>query len=233
MKRGSAAVTRVRVVEHVHSKLRKMIVSGKYPPGAVLSQVQLANMLGVSRTPLREAMRRLEAEGLIDAEQNQRARVATDDADGLDVVFTERILLEAMGIKVTIPKLTEIDLNGLLASATALRLAAEAGNVASLDKARRAFHRQLVSRAGRRLREKIAEQFDRCERHRKVWTPLENGDFETYAAISGACVARDAHEAIRQVARLETALARRTLFALQPRFEPVAIGVALQMLDHA
>jgi DNA-binding GntR family transcriptional regulator len=178
-------------------------------------------------------MRRLEAEGLIDAEQNQRARVATDDADGLDVVFTERILLEAMGIKVTIPKLTEIDLNGLLASATALRLAAEAGNVASLDKARRAFHRQLVSRAGRRLREKIAEQFDRCERHRKVWAPLESGDFETYAAISGACVARDAHEAIRQVARLETALARRTLFALQPRFEPVAIGVALQMLDHA
>jgi DNA-binding GntR family transcriptional regulator len=232
MKRASD-VTRVRVVEHLHSRLRRMIVSGKYPPGAVLSQVQLANMLGVSRTPLREAMRRLEAEGLIDAEQNQRARVASADAEGLDVLFTDRILLEAMGIKVTVPKLTEIDLNGLLASATALRLAAEAGNAGPADRARRAFHRQLVSRAGRRLREKIGEQFDRCERHRKHFAPLEAVTTESYAAISGACIARDPAAAVRHVARLETALARRTLHALQPRYDPVAIGVALQMLDRA
>ena len=141
-------VTRVRVVEHVQSKLRKMIVNGTYPPGTVLSQVRLADMLGVSRTPLREAIRRLEAEGLIHAEQNQRARVASADAEGLDVLFTDRILIEAMGIKVMVPVLNEIDLNGLLAAATALRLAAETGKRGGADRARRSFHRQLVSHVG-------------------------------------------------------------------------------------
>ncbi len=227
------AVRRIRVVEHVQSRLRKMIVNGTYPPGTVLSQVRLADMLGVSRTPLREAIRRLEAEGLIHSEQNQRARVASADAEALDVLFTDRILIEAMGIKVTVPKLTEIDLNALLAAATALRVAAEGDRRPAADRARRTFHRHLVSRAGNRLRETIAQQFDDCERHRKHWAPLPEGTVESYSAISGACIARDAVEAVRLVARFETALARRTLQAIQARYEPVAIGVALQMLDHA
>jgi DNA-binding GntR family transcriptional regulator len=225
--------TRVRVVERVHSRLRTMIVNGKYPPGAVLSQVQLANMLGVSRTPLREAMRRLEAEGLIHAEQNRRARVASADAEALDVLFTDRILLEAMGIKVTVPLLSEIELNGLLASAAALRIALDKGNAGAADRARRTFHRQLVARAGRRLRETIAEQYDRCERDRRLHAPLSSDAGDAYATISGACVARAPFEAVRYVARLEYDLARRVLASLEPDYTPVAIGVALQMLDRA
>ena len=107
--------TRVRGVERIHLQLRAAIMSGDYRPGMVLSQVELARSFGVSRTPLREAIRRLEAEGLIESLQNQRARVATIDAESLDVLFTERILVEAMGVKVTVPHLTEIDLNTVLA----------------------------------------------------------------------------------------------------------------------
>ena len=131
---------RVRGVERIHSQLRAAIISGDYQPGAVLSQVELARSFGVSRTPLREALRRLEAEGLVEALQNQRARVATIDAESLDVLFTERILVEAMGINVTVPYLTEIDLNGILAATAALRVTLERPDMRAQNQARRSLH---------------------------------------------------------------------------------------------
>jgi DNA-binding GntR family transcriptional regulator len=121
-------------------------------------------MLGVSRTPLREAMRRLEAEGLIEAEQNQRARVASADAEALDVRFTDWILLQAMGVKVTVPLLSELELNTIVASTTSFRVAAERADVATLDRARRSLHAAFVARAGYRLRSAIEDQFEACER---------------------------------------------------------------------
>ena len=58
----------------LRSHLREMILGGLLQPGVVISQVELAHTLGVSRTPLREAMRMLQEEGLIEAEPNRRAR---------------------------------------------------------------------------------------------------------------------------------------------------------------
>ena len=58
----------------VHARLRQLILDGTLPPGSLLSQLQLSRALGVSRTPLREALRMLQEEGLVDAEPNQRAR---------------------------------------------------------------------------------------------------------------------------------------------------------------
>lgn len=62
-------------VVFLHARLRKMILNGTIPPGSMLSQVKLAETLGVSRIPLREALRMLQEEGLVEAEHNQRARV--------------------------------------------------------------------------------------------------------------------------------------------------------------
>jgi DNA-binding GntR family transcriptional regulator len=161
--------TRVRSVERIHVRLRASIMSGDFAPGAVLSQVALARTYGVSRTPLREAIRRLEAEGLIESIENQRARVATIDAESLDVRFTERILLEAMGVKVTVSYLTEVDLNDVLSATAALRIAGEAGDRAARDRARRMLHASYVARAGEQLRASIARQFDFCERYRRLY----------------------------------------------------------------
>jgi DNA-binding GntR family transcriptional regulator len=221
---------RVRSVERVHARLRKLIEAGTFPPGAVLSQVQLAREFGVSRTPLREAMRRLEAEGLILSEANRRARVVPLDAESLDVAFTDRILLEATGITVTVPRLTETELNALLAGIASLRLACERDDDAASARARGAVHRTFVARAGRRLREAIRAQFTRSENLRRLYVPLPAHTVATYADIAGACIARDAASAVRLVAAFEAELAGRVLARIDARYEPVAIGVALQML---
>src|SRR5437016_3110357 len=59
----------------VHATLREMILSGRLHPGERLSQARLAESLNVSRTPMREALRMLQEEGLIDAEPDRRPRV--------------------------------------------------------------------------------------------------------------------------------------------------------------
>src|SRR5947209_5148214 len=64
------------VIAQVHEHLRQRILDGTMPPGSVLSQVQLAKQFGVSRTPLREALRLLQEERLVVAEHNHRVRVA-------------------------------------------------------------------------------------------------------------------------------------------------------------
>ncbi len=225
--------TRVRSVERIHTHLRTAIMSGDYEPGAVLSQVQLARSFGVSRTPLREALRRLEAEGLIESVQNQRARVATIDAESLDVMFTERILVEAMGVKVTVLHLEEEDLHALLAATAALRIALEREDVGARDGARRSLHLRYVARAGKRLRSTIAEQFDSCERYRRLYFDLPRNVSDDYAGIASACIGRDADDAARRIARLEAQLARAVLSAINSAYKPTAIFTAVQMLEAA
>jgi len=221
---------RIRSVERVQSRLRTLIEAGTLPPGAVLSQVQLAREFGVSRTPLREAIRRLEAEGLIQAEANRRARVVPLDAETLDVAFTDRILLEAAGITATVPRLTEVDLSGLLASVASLRLALEREDEAGSARARLAVHCLLVARSGRRLREAIGAQVARCENIRRLHAPLPETTAAAYAAIAGGGIARDAGSVVRQVATFEAALARAVLARADPQYDAVAVRVALQML---
>jgi len=222
--------SRVRSVERIHTDLRTAIMSGDYEPGAVLSQVELARRFGVSRTPLREAMRRLEAEGLIESLQNQRARVATIDAESLDVLFTEWILVEAMGVKVTVPALTEIDLNGILAATAALRIALENTDPSACNAARRLLHQRYVARAGERLRTTIADGFDSCERYRRIYADLPRTLVEEYAAIAGACIARNADDAALRIARVEARLAGAVLAHVNSGYEAVAIRTAVQML---
>ena len=223
--------TRVRSVERIATRLRSAIMSGDYRPGAVLPQVELARSFGVSRTPLREALRRLEAEGLVESLQNQRARVATIDAESLDVLYTERILVEAMGIKVTVPHLTEIDLNGLLAATAALRIALERDDVAATAEARRALHARYVAKAGERLRSTIATQFDLCERYRRLYDDRAATWSDDYGAIAGVCIGRNADEASRLIARVEARCARSVLAHIDAAYEPTAIRTALQMLE--
>ena len=65
-----------QAIPHVHAYLRECILDGTLPPGTKLSQVSLAAQLGISRTPLREVLRMLQEEGLVEIEPNQRTRVA-------------------------------------------------------------------------------------------------------------------------------------------------------------
>src|ERR1700757_5032879 len=93
--------------EAVHDELRAAILRNELPAGMILNQVHVAKRLGVSRTPLREAFRMLQREGLIEGESNKRMRVAGLSLEGLEDLYAMRILLEGLAIRLSVPLLTE------------------------------------------------------------------------------------------------------------------------------
>jgi DNA-binding GntR family transcriptional regulator len=81
-------------VDRVYHRLRGGILDGSYPQGIRLGEVELAEALGVSRTPVREALRRLGSEGLVETLPNKGARVRTWSSTELDAIEDLRALLE-------------------------------------------------------------------------------------------------------------------------------------------
>jgi DNA-binding GntR family transcriptional regulator len=82
------------VVDQVHEELLQRIVAGELPPGSRLRQEALAEELGVSRTPLREALARLVSEGLVELEPNRGATVARRDFGDMELAWRARLVVE-------------------------------------------------------------------------------------------------------------------------------------------
>jgi DNA-binding GntR family transcriptional regulator len=89
--------------------LRQAIITGILKPGIPLRQDELASSLGVSRIPVREALRQLESEGLIDFEAHKGATVARLCTDELVEISEMRLALETLALKHSIPNLLESD----------------------------------------------------------------------------------------------------------------------------
>jgi len=82
------------VVDLAYERIRAMVVAGEIPPGARLGQVELAEQLGISRTPVREALRRLTGEGLAEFVPNRGFRAASPSLDDVLRRLEVRLLLE-------------------------------------------------------------------------------------------------------------------------------------------
>lgn len=88
-----------RLAESAYEKLRGQILSGELVHGERLTEVEVAEALGISRTPVREALRRLAAEGLVDVSQNRGASVARWGSADLQEIFDLRAILESDAAK--------------------------------------------------------------------------------------------------------------------------------------
>src|SRR6185369_13661160 len=91
-----------RLALDVHAAVRAMILSGELPPGAPILQAALARSLNVSRTPMREAFRLLQEEGLIESKPDQRAVVRAVDPAEIDAVYTSRVMVEAVAVSLSV-----------------------------------------------------------------------------------------------------------------------------------
>jgi DNA-binding GntR family transcriptional regulator len=191
------------VVDLAYERIRSMVIEGEIPPGARLGQVELAEQLGVSRTPVREALRRLTGEGLAEFVPNRGFRAASPGLDDVLRRLEVRSLLEPGIARLAAARRSHDDLIRLQDSIE--REAAATTRVAAHD-ASRDFHLllaaatgnpELVSMLGSLW---IVEIGRRLLAARATSADWRNADVAEHRAIATAVGARDGELAARLMA---------------------------------
>jgi DNA-binding GntR family transcriptional regulator len=218
-------------VRRVHDRLRSAILTGELRPGERISQVRLARTYGVSRTPLREALRLLEREGLILSERHHSARVASLGVGDLEQIYALRITLECFGIQLTARLLDAAELDAARGELDAMNASAAAEDVDGYERAHRAFHLALVQHGGLWLTTAVAQLRDYSERYRRVYLQRFR-PYHTAAEhepILDAMAERDGPGASRLLADHLARAALTLVAAADPAYDPVAVRTALRI----
>ena len=130
----------------VFNTLRQAILKGELKPGERLMEIALAEKLGVSRTPIREAMRKLELEGLVVMIPRRGAQVANITEKDLNDVLEVRIALENVAIEKACTRMSKEDMGRLWLAAKEFERTMAEGNLVRLAEADVAFH-EIIYRA--------------------------------------------------------------------------------------
>jgi DNA-binding GntR family transcriptional regulator len=144
------------VVDQVYEAIRERITSGSLPRGARVHQEDLAEELGVSRTPVREALRRLAAEGLVEMRTNRGARVADVDQAGMRVSYEARAVIEPGAARLAAGQRLEEPLARMRAAVAAQRRSLR--NVQRSFEANREFHLALAAASGNEFLAQFADR---------------------------------------------------------------------------
>jgi DNA-binding GntR family transcriptional regulator len=169
--------------DEIALRIEEAIVSGELPPGSVLRQEQLSERFAVSRTPVREALRRLAALGLVSFVPNRGVRVRTLSREELREAFLVRAELESLATELAAPKLTPDDLAELEAAEARFSAATEALRARPPDdderwkltsewvSANHGFHDVIYRVADAPLIERLAKSARRSFSGHAVWAP--------------------------------------------------------------
>ena len=169
--------------DEIALKVEEAIVSGELPPGTVLRQEQLSERFAVSRTPVREALRRLAALGLVSFEPNRGVRVRTLSRAELREAFLVRAELESLATELAAPKMTDEDLEELEQAEAEFSRATQQLRASPRDgddrwrltsdwvRANHGFHDVIYRVAAAPLIERLAKSARRSFSGHAVWAP--------------------------------------------------------------
>jgi len=192
---GDEELETYSLVELAVDRLRRDILSGRTDPGGRLVEEQLTRRLGISRAPLREAMRLLAQQGLVEHIPRRGARVATLSDDDVRELYEVRDVLERHAVAAIAPR---ADLTALRAALDTMRRATVADDRLELANAHRRFHVEVVRLGGNaqlaglyesilvriqlymavnmRREAELARSTDGVLRHERLLTAVETGD---------------------------------------------------------
>ena len=128
----------------IEEALRNAILDGRLPCGTAIRQQALAELFGVSRMPVREALRQLESQGLLQVVQHKGAVVAPLIEDNSLETYELRFLLEAQALRLSLPLLKEDDFEAASGYIDALEVETDFAKIGTLN---RLFHQALYRKA--------------------------------------------------------------------------------------
>ena len=202
----------------VFNTIRRGILMGELKPGERLMEIHLANQLGVSRTPVREAIRKLELEGLATMIPRRGAEVAQITEKSMRDVLEVRKALDALAVGLACDRMTEDHKEKLLAACISFEEAVLAKDTTAIARTDVAFHDCIVEATGNvrlgQLVSNLSEQMYRyrfeyikdvkqrvglVEEHRQIYEALCCGDRERAVAVSAVHIDNQEKAIIRQI----------------------------------
>lgn len=183
--------------------LRKLILTGKLQPGERLTEVRLGRILGTSRTPIREAIRKLELEGLVTITPGSGARVAKITEEDLHDVMEVRSALDQLAACLASSRITGEEKKDLIRARDAFEQSTKFGNEQEIAESDVRFHEMITSAAkNRRLEQVLVGLADTIYRfryeyirddlhyeelitdHRQICRAILDGDAEAAASFA-------------------------------------------------
>lgn len=217
-------------VATVHERLRTAILRGELEPGAIIPQGTLADAFDAGRTPLREALRMLQREGLVISEPNRPVRIAPLSQADFEGVYIMRIALETVAVRITVPTLTSSDFADLEGFMAQMEHYQKAEDQAGFRGPHRAFHHRLIAGSGLRVSTQIDELSDHSERYRVRFGA--SGSWQEHRSehreILDAAAAGDADLAAERLAVHYARTAALVFEALNPEHDPELLRSAIR-----
>lgn len=202
---------------HVVESLRGSILRGDLAAGQPLIESELAAAFGMSKTPVREALKALSGLGLVTMSEYRGAVVRSVDADMAGQVFGVRLLLEPQAVAMSVRAGIDAD-----AAADALRRASEATDAAERSRANRDFHRITFSSCGNPLLISILDGLrdqtslitvtawraggtwrSEADEHQEILAAIEAGDAERAQELDHAHISSFAEQAIEKLGSID------------------------------
>jgi DNA-binding GntR family transcriptional regulator len=167
------------LVAEAYEQIREAITVGELAPGSPLVETHLADQLGISRPPLREALARLRAEGLVVGARRGGVAVAGLDPSELVEAYNLRTAVEVASGRLA--ALTGADTRPLHAAIDALRRAGQHENLADVLDADVAFHRTLCESSGSQV---LVRAFDSVAGRVRMALSIDDASYETLALVA-------------------------------------------------
>ena len=197
--------TRPSRTQEVLDVVRSSIITGELLPGSLHSVAELAETLGVSRTPVREALIELASRGMVQFERNRGVRILQTSIHDLEEIFEIRLMLEVPATAQAVGRMSPAEVRALRGQLGLMEQAAAAGDESRLWIHDRGFHHMLLAASGNRrladyvdgLRDMVLVQgvttAGRARslaaivaEHEAIFECVEAGDLEGAAAAVGA-----------------------------------------------
>lgn len=186
------------VADYAFDAIREAILSGRYPLGSRLDQNAVAAELGISTIPVREALRRLEAAGIVHINPRRGASVASISTGEMVEIYRIREVLDALAISEAVPRLTDVQLDEIERILVQLEAATARHDYEKTVALNRDFHGLIYAASAMpRLVEMINNLVDRYRIYNNVYIPRhsEHSTHE-HREIYEACRRRDVEKAV-------------------------------------
>jgi len=195
------ALDRVFMRDNIYRSLRKWIVEGNLTPGEQLKDKELAAQLGVSRTPVRESLRKLEDEGLVETAANRWTRVSPIAIEDAERIYPIVQKLEGLALTLAFSKLSASHVQKMTAANERLRQVLESNDIFAAVQADESFHQTLIDVADNAelsaLLKQLKTKYKRIELAYFSEANLLSVSFEEHRALILAIEDKDLDAAIQ------------------------------------